>query len=347
MRVAIIASAHGFGHVGRQLAVVEMLLELGHEVRLYTAAPPELLRIRGERRAGQLEVVPWRVDVGLVQSDSLTHDLEATRGRWAEAVGRIDALADDLRGCDRALVDIAPTGLEACRRAGVPVVAVGNFDWAWIYEHYAPLREFVPQMRAWQAPHPGLALAPGPGLHGFSTVRSVQAPLARRDVAADEGDIAVPGGRPPRFASLGSGRRVLVAFGGLGLDDLESWLPRLPGVTWMVAPPLARVMRDDVAYVEGVPFVRLLAAVDAVLTKPGYGIVAEAMLCGTRLCWVDRGEFPEAPYLEAAMYARGDEKVQGGKAGVAAAITAALAAPSPAAVEGTATVDVVRAILGA
>lgn len=337
MRVAVIASAHGFGHVGRQLAVVEALLGLGHAVRLYTAAPAGLLKIRGARD-GQLEVVPWQVDVGLVQADSLTHDLDATRARWVEAVGRIDALADDLRGCDRALVDIAPTGLEACRRAGVPALAVGNFDWAWIYDHYAPLREFVPQMRAWQAPHRGLALAPGPGLHGFSSVRWLNAPLARRDVLVDE---------PPRSASLGSGKRVLVAFGGLGLADMEGWLPRVAGVTWVVAPPLARVDREDIAFVEGIPFVRLLAAVDAVLTKPGYGVVAEAMLCGTRLCWVDRGEFPEAPYLEAVMYARGDVKVDGGKAGVLAAITAALASPAPAPVQATATAGVVSAVLGA
>jgi len=344
VRVAVIASAHGFGHVGRQLAVVEALLLRGHAVRLYTAAPAGLLKIRGDQD-GRLEVVPWRVDVGLVQSDSLSHDLDATRTRWVEAVGRIDALAEDLRGCDRALVDIAPTGLEACRRAGVPALAVGNFDWAWIYEHYAPLREFVPQMRAWQAPHRGLALNPGPGLHGFSAVRWLQDPLARLDVPADEGALRIPGGPPSRSASLGSGKRVLVAFGGLGLADVEGWLPRVAGVTWVVAPPLARVDREDIAYVEGIPFVRLLAAVDAVLTKPGYGVVAEATLCGTRLCWVDRGEFPEAPYLEAVMYARGDVKVKGGQAGVGAAITAALALPSPAPVTRTATEEVVTAVV--
>jgi hypothetical protein len=36
-----------------------------------------------------------------------------------------------------------------------------------------------------------------------------------------------------------------------------------------------------------------------VLTKPGYGIVAETALAGARVVWVDRGPFPEAAALEA------------------------------------------------
>lgn len=329
MNIAVICSAHGFGHVGRQLAVVERLLMLGHHVVLYTAAPADLLRI-AIPTTGTLTVVPWRVDVGIAQHDSLTEDLEATRVLWTEATQRIDALADALRGIDHAVVDVAPTALEACRRAGVPALAVGNFDWAWIYAHYPELSEFAPQMQAWQAHHPAVALAPGPGMHGFASVRSVAHPLARR---------ASP------FRPDVPGKAVLVAFGGLGLANLESWLPRMAGVTWVLAPPSQAVERADVVYVEGVPFPSLLAGVDAVLTKPGYGVLAEAMLCGTRLCWVDRGQFPEAPYLERAMVDRGDVKVAGGAAGVEAAVGEALTRGRPAPQARTAVDEVVEARL--
>ena len=46
------------------------------------------------------------------------------------------------------------------------------------------------------------------------------------------------------------------------------------------------------------------------------------------------------------MEQRGDVKVNGGPAGVAAAVSAALAAPSPPAVARTATSDVIAALIG-
>ena len=45
----------------------------------------------------------------------------------------------------------------------------------------------------------------------------------------------------------------------------------------------------------------LVAGAEMVLTKPGYGIFAEAALGRTRLLWVRRGAFPEAPFLADSM----------------------------------------------
>lgn len=327
MRIGVICSAHGFGHVGRQLATVEVLVADGHDVVLITAAPPAM--IRAGRR---VEVVSRRVDVGIAQVDSLTEDPEGTRARWVEAVGRIDELVEDVRGLDCAVVDIAPTGLEACRRAGVPALAVGNFDWAWVYERYGALAEYAPQMRQWHAEHPALALSPGPGLTGFRSVTPVLTPLARR--AAPITTDARPG------SSL-----VLVAFGGLGLANLSERLPRIPGVCWIVTPPQDRIVRDDVVYADDVPFPALLAGADLVLTKPGYGVLAEAQLAGTRLCWIARGAFPEAGYLEAAMLARGDLPAEDD---VSAAVLRALTLPRPPRVSTTAAREVAdRVISGA
>lgn len=305
--MALVCSAHGFGHVGRQLALAEALLDGGAEVDLWTAAPPEVVRsdVPG---AG---VVPWTVDVGIVQRDSRSEDVAATVAR-AEALAddaRVDALAAALRGYDRVVVDVAPAGLEAARRARVPAVAVGNFDWPWIYAHYPVLRGLSRRLAAWQAPHPGWSLGPGPGLRGFASVRPFGW-LGRR--------------RPARRVAE---RAVLVAFGGLGLADVEAWLPRLDGVTWVLAAPMPAVDRPDVVRVEGGSFPALVAGADVVLTKPGYGLLAEAALAGTRLVWIDRGAFPEAPWLEAAMRARGDRKVDGRD--VAGAVRARLADPPP------------------
>ena len=94
-----------------------------------------------------------------------------------------------------------------------------------------------------------------------------------------------------------------MSFGGFGLD-LD--LPRLPDVTWVLAPPMARLDRDDCVYVEGVPYPALVAGCDLVLTKPGYGILAEASAAGVPIAWLDRGAFPEAASLVQVLRERGD-----------------------------------------
>ncbi len=289
MHLAIVASAHGYGHATRDVALADALAGRGHRVTLFTATPAQVL-------GHQYPLVTWRADVGLVQPDSLREDLDATRTAL-ESCGSnaaIDALAAALSPFDGVIADIAPTALEAARRAGVPAVAMGNFDWAWIYRHYPALSDYAERFAAWQAPHPAVQLRPGPDLLGFRRV-SEGGLLARRCA--------------PRRAPVPARRHVLVGFGGFGLEHLDVLLPQLPDVAWIFAPPMGRPPRADCHFIGDIPYSALLAGADAVLTKPGYGMVAEAAVAGVPLLWFDRGKFPEAPILESAMYARGDRKV--------------------------------------
>jgi hypothetical protein len=290
-RIAVLCSAHGFGHLTRQLAVGEEL-RLRKAVPVYfTAAPRELVH---DTLPGA-EVVQRTLDVGMSQRDSLSEDVEATLRLLAERCSdeAIDRLVAELRGYDAAIVDLAPNALEACRRAGIPALGVGNFDWPWLYRHYAPLSEWAERLAAWQAPHRAAELWPGPGLSGFSGVERFGI-IGRRRSAY----------RLPR-------RSVLVCFGAFGLAELDRLLPPLRGVTYVLSSPMRPLDRPDCLFVEGVPYPALVAGADAVFTKPGYGIFAESALAGTPIAWLDRGTFPEAPYLEAAMSQRGDVKVRG------------------------------------
>lgn len=334
MRVALVCSAHGLGHVARQLALGRALLDEGADVTVVTAAPAAFVADTLPEAA----VLPWVVDVGIAQRDSLHEDLAETRRRLETVASdaAIDQLADALRGFDRVVVDTAPTALEAARRAGVHVVAVGNFDWSWTYEAYPELADWAARFRAWQAPHTGLSLSPGPGLTGF----------ARTEHFGPLGRTAPPADLPP-----GS---VLVSFGGFGLDAMDALLPEVPGVTWVAAAPTSLPDRPDCRVVEGVPYPALVAGADAVFTKPGYGILVEAMLGRARLVWVDRGAFPEAAHLARAMTERGDRRVQVGtadpaafRAALAAAVQARLRDPRPAAVRGSSAGALARRVTAA
>jgi len=298
LRVAQLCSAHGLGHLTRQLVLAEGLRAVGAVPVVYTAAP-------AVARAYQpwLRVEPWSIDVGIVQRDGLAEDIPATLTALDERCSdaAIDGLAAALEGYDLAVVDVAPVALEAARRAGIPAVAVGNFDWAWIYARTPGLEPWSERFAAWQAPHPAIQLEPGPGVFGFASVERW----------------GVLGRQRPAWTPPWPERTALVALGPAWQAQLA--LPTISGLRWLAEPP------------RGVPYPAIVAGMDLVLTKPGYGIYAECALAGTPIVWLRRPGFPEAPFLEAAMERRGDLAVDGT---LARAVDERLARGRPAAVQG-------------
>jgi L-arabinokinase len=101
---------------------------------------------------------------------------------------------------------------------------------------------------------------------------------------------------------------VLLSFGGVGLPgfrtevlaDLEGFhfLSSLatsadpPNVTAVNAATLERI---------GLGYEDLVAAADVVVTKPGYGIVTDAIAARTRMVYTERGDFAEYPVLVEGM----------------------------------------------
>lgn len=288
MRIASVCSAHGFGHVTRQHALAGSLLAAGHDVTVFSAAPPALYVAAPEGCHHR----HWVVDVGIAQRDSLTADIPQTLTRLQQhcSTSAIDDLAAALREFDRVVVDVAPMGLEAARRAGVPAVAVGNFSWPWIYEHIPDLQSWVTPLRNWQHAHPAISLWPGPGLS-----------------ATEFSDVVFGGvlGREAEPFPLPEGS-ILVSLGGFAVADVDRLLPQLAGITWVLAPPMENPNRPDCLYLPGVPYPSLVAGAQMVLTKPGYGIFVEAALGQTRILWLPRTWFPESPHVVAAMAERGD-----------------------------------------
>jgi hypothetical protein len=299
---ALVASAHGLGHLTRLLSIGQQLQARGHRCLVFAQAPSGLIE---NSLPGALHL-PWQADVGLVQAHSLHEDIEATALAFEErcSESRIDALARALEGVDQVVVDSAPAALEAARRAGRPAALVGSFTWPWIYRHYRPLWAAAERMEGWQEGCRALELWPGPGLAGLQ--------------AEPMGLVA----RPGRPWSPGHPYG-LVSFGGLGLPEVEALLPEIPGLTWVCAHPMPPLVRPDAACVAGVPYPDLVAGAELVVTKPGYGILAECLQAGTPIAWLPRGSFPEAPSLEAVMRARGDQALPGGP-GTAEALGRAL-----------------------
>jgi L-arabinokinase len=245
-------------------------------------------------------------DLGLVQKGALVIDEEGTAAEWKrfhrEWPDRVDAEWRFLRHAGARLVlgDIPPLAFQAAHEAGVASLGLANFSWDWIYRHLSArqsgLRLAAEKCAAAYA-HAGLLLKlPFAGdLSAFPRVEEIPLVARRPTVTREEAR---------RRLDVGGAPVVLFSFGGLGLRDFDySLLGRLPRYRFLLTgmipetPANVRALIGTELEDLGLAYEDLVGAADVVLTKPGYGIVSDAIGARTRLVYTDRGDFPEYPIL--------------------------------------------------
>jgi L-arabinokinase len=296
--LAAYVSGHGFGHATRLGAVLREARALAPDLPLavVTTVPEPLLR-----RAFPLPFSLWarQVDVGVVQRDALVLDEAATAAACtafeASWEARVEVEAAFLRasGARAVVADLPPLAFAAAARVGLPAVGLANFSWDWVYRHLAP--------RA-----PGLAASAARAARAYGSADLLlELPFA--------GDLSVfplrePVGlvaRRPRVARAEARRRlgldgrpaVLLSFGGIGLSGGSTGPGgALAGAADLQVVPEAATTHEALAAL-GLDYPDVVGASDVVVTKPGYGIVSDAIAAGTRLVYTERGDFPEYPIL--------------------------------------------------
>jgi L-arabinokinase len=288
-------SGHGFGHATRLCAVLRAVRALAPSLPITLAGevPETLFR---EAVPGPSAFRRVACDVGLAQRNALEIDEPATAQRcrdfeasWEERVSSEAAFLRE-RGARLVVGDIPPLAFAAAARAGIPSFALGNFSWDWIYRHLASRQPSLAASaeRAAQAYAGADLLLELPFAGDLSAFRRrLQVGLVARRPRVDRLEAR-------RRLGLDSGPVVLVSFGGLGLPWLTpEVLSQNAGLHFLVPADLTaqRLLALGLGYPD------VVGAADVVLTKPGYGIVSDAIGAGTRVVYSDRGDFPEYPIL--------------------------------------------------
>jgi len=295
------------------MAVLEALWESEPEWPVVIRSPVPEWFFR-ERLAGPFQYVQCRLDAGAVQLDSLHIDEKATLRAAADLVRRKSSLvaaeARELAALRPALVlaDIPAFAFDVAARLEIPGIGMANFSWDWIYADYAAAfpggGRIVSALRASYARAALLLRLPFHGdLSAFPRIRDV--PLVARRARLGRAEV-----RKRLGLSLGD-KIVLLSFGGIGLQ-LRA-LPRdTRGVTFVATEGVAgtnrlpatwRALTNGELARAGARYEDLLAASDAVLTKPGYGIVADCIANRVPMVYTSRGRFAEYPILVAAIEA--------------------------------------------
>lgn len=306
--LAVAISAHGFGHGAQTTAVLAALRACRPDARLtlLTGLPRTFLH---ERIPGDFDLIDWHGDFGMRMRSALDIDRARSAAEYAAFhagwEARVDATARLLETLapDLLLANIPYLPLAAAARIGLPSVALCSLNWAGIYRHYFGQRAEAPAIlaamedaynsaRVFLCPAPSLAM---PELHNVRPI----GPLAHvgRDV------------RTQLCARLGvpeTQRLVLIAPGGIALRlPLDEW-PAHPDITWIV-PAAWNARRPDMRGFDalGMDFTDVLASVDALLGKLGYGTVAECACNSTPMLYMPRPDWPEEPCLAAWLHAHG------------------------------------------
>ena len=342
MAAAIVfyVSGHGFGHASRTIEVINAVLDRRPETRIgvRTSAPRWLfdLTVKGKIAFSTLEC-----DTGVVQIDALTLDeADTIRRAWSFHSDLVTRAASETRvlrelGAGLIVGDIPPLAFAVSAAAGVPSIALGNFTWDWVYADYPRVRlapSLLPTIRgAYAKGSMALRLPMSAGFETFSNVKDI--PMIARHATRTRQEVCkllrLPADKP----------LVLMSFGGYGLPGLETdGLAKFKKYTVVTTSnlPVGRTRKqallaerkgsfisvnEEAMYNAGVRYEDLVGAAEAVVTKPGYGIITECIANDTAVLYTSRGHFPEYDVLveEMPKYLRtafiGQEELFAGKWG--------------------------------
>ncbi|HEY9800984.1 MAG TPA: glycosyl transferase [Leptolyngbyaceae cyanobacterium] len=290
---------HGFGHATRTASVAATIQKLYPEILLImvTTAPRWLLECYIE---GDFIHRQRAFDLGVVQSDSLNMDKEATLAKLREIKKQQNSLiASEVNfirqnRVDLILADIPFLAPLFAKAAGIPCWMMSNFGWDFIYRDWGG--EFV-------------AIADWISECYSGCDRLFRLPFhAPLSAFPHITDVGLTGGSP-RYAAeelssnwgitAAKDKTILLTFGGLGLQQIPyDNLKHFPDWQFIIfdqsAPDLPNIIKISDRKYRPVDFMPICGRV---ISKPGYGTFSEATLLDTPVVTIPRDDFAEAAFL--------------------------------------------------
>ena len=304
--IAYYITHHGYGHGVRSADIIRAINRLYPEVDVHiiTGLPEPFLRNR--INADKISIRVRDFDIGMVQLDSIRVDVTATLDRalaFYDMQKRL--LAEETAfllktKIDMVVADIPSLPLEAAARAEIPRVAVGNFSWDWIYSGFlADDRRWTPIIEMFRGQYARADLLLRLPFHDEMTAFS-----KKEDIPL----VACPG-KPcrdmiARLTGCDSRKKwVMLSFTTLDLNDKAlARIERMEDCEFLTVLPLHWRRRNIHAVArEQVSFSDVIASVDVVISKPGFGIVSDCVVNHKPLIYADRTNFLEYPVLEASI----------------------------------------------
>jgi hypothetical protein len=302
LSLAYYISAHGYGHGVRSCGIIRAINELYPQLNIQIVSTLPSTFLDNQFASCRNSIRAESFDIGMTQIDSIRVDVPSTlakvRQLYSGRKERVKQEADFLKrqGIQLTVVDIPALPLEAAALAGIPRVAVGNFSWDWIYS------EFVPQDSAWKP-----------------IVDVIREEYAKTDLLLRLPFCDSMNAFPhiediPLVASPGQSRRAEIA-GLTQCDPAKKWIllsfttlewndealskvERIREFEFFTVRPL-EWNRGNIHPLDRkqMTFSDMFASMDAVISKPGFGILSDCIANRKPLIYADRSNFLEYQIL--------------------------------------------------
>lgn len=296
--LVVAISGHGFGHVAQTAPILNWLHQLLPQLRITVLSSTPLAHLRTRIHA-PFTHLPSEGDIGMMMSSPLDVLIEESRtaycnfhADWSVRINEEARLLNAL-GADYVFSNVGYLPLAGAQHAGIPNAALCSLNWADIYRHYCGEDDIAAQIQSCYA-HADAFLRATPGMAMDDLPNLVIVPPLAATGTNRRAELN-------RRLDLSVGEKlVLVSLGGITSRlPIETW-PRIKGVHWLVQENW-QVQHPDAVILESLQmdFCDLLASIDALLCKPGYGSYVEAASSGIPVLYVNRADWPEAPALNA------------------------------------------------
>jgi hypothetical protein len=242
-------------------------------------------------------------DVGCIQDGPLKIDVDATwtshhrfhetwETRLAHEVAAMQAAAPTV-----VIADTPYLAIEAGSRAQIPTVALASLTWDLVLKEYCHTsdhthRQLIQRIRGSYAKAAmALRITPAPRIDAFPNMTDI-GPIAS-PASPERNRLASALGLAPNE------RTVLVGFGGIPLTSLPlEQIEQLRHYRFLfdgpIPPGYSRIHSTKTLPFS---FKTLLASVDIIMTKPGYGTIVEAVTLQQPVVYVRRYNFADEPPL--------------------------------------------------
>lgn len=138
MKIAYYISNHGFGHATRSAALIQELNKINIFTFICTNRPKYLFDKISKKDSYYRKT---KLDFGVFQKDLFSPDLEKTKNSLFDLWQRKDEIIQQevdffqSHKIDLIIADIPPFAFDIGARLNVPVIAVSNFDWYYVYHN--------------------------------------------------------------------------------------------------------------------------------------------------------------------------------------------------------------------
>jgi len=301
-KLLVCISSHGFGHFALSAPVLNSICEQQPQLELIIDCGHSSSLIKSRVKV-DFTHIHSHDDFGFAMHSAFTVDKATSLSKyqhllanWETCLAKVSAEYAEIEA-NLVVSNISFIALAAAQRLGLRNIACCPLNWADLFNYFFAatkanheilqiMQKAYNQAEAFYCPEPSM---PMPLIQNTKPVGPIALVGANRT-----------GELRQQLALAENTLIILLSMGGIETElDLQSW-PYFEGVHWIVSAN-KEVSRCDMSELHCLDFDfnTILASVDGIMMKPGYGMVVESVCNQKPVICVERPDWPEAPALVA------------------------------------------------